>query len=94
MAIIEITQEDIKKMIKDQLGCDNVMFDDLGNAHVKIDLDKIKKQMSSISTTSAYGSGWRLTNTSASDNTVLCSTGTSLVYGDLTTNNTSSNEIR
>ena len=44
MAKIKISQKEIEKMLKDQLGIKNVKWDKTGNANVELDLDKIKEE--------------------------------------------------
>jgi hypothetical protein len=44
MAKIELSRKEIEKMIKEQLGCRSVTWDEDGNAMVELDLEALKKK--------------------------------------------------
>ena len=44
MAKIELSRKEIEKMIKDQLGCKSVTWDEDGNALVELNVEELKKR--------------------------------------------------
>jgi len=44
MAKIKISKKEIEKMLKDQLDCKDVKWDNEGNANVELDLAEIKEK--------------------------------------------------
>jgi len=44
MAKVKIGRGEIEKMLKEQLGIEEVKWDDKGNANVELDLDKLKEK--------------------------------------------------